>query len=150
VGLPPEKQPLGFGALIGGGKVLAGSNIGGIAETQEKLDFCAEHGLAAKIETIGVDEADAAYDRVVAGEVHFRAVIDTATFAEARRMADGLPRPGARARGPRRLSEGDRGVPQRPERRTPRPGPGRARDRPGAPPPRPRHSASPRTRQIQQ
>ena len=83
VGLPPEKQPLGFGALIGGGKVLAGSNIGGIAETQEMLDFCAEHGLAAKIETIGVDEADAAYDRVVAGEVHFRAVIDTATFADA-------------------------------------------------------------------
>ncbi len=83
VGLPPEKQPLGFGALIGGGKVLAGSNIGGIAETQEMLDFCAEHGLAAKIETIGVDEADAAYDRVVAGDVHFRAVIDTATFADA-------------------------------------------------------------------
>ncbi|MGP9539287.1 NAD(P)-dependent alcohol dehydrogenase [Brachybacterium sp. AOP43-C2-M15] len=83
VGLPPAKQPLGFGSLIGGGKVLAGSNIGGIAETQEMLDFCAEHGIAAKIETIGVDGADAAYDRVVAGDVHFRAVIDTATFADA-------------------------------------------------------------------
>ncbi|MDN6302203.1 MAG: zinc-binding dehydrogenase, partial [Brachybacterium sp.] len=83
VGLPPEKQPVGFGSLIGGGKVLAGSNIGGIAETQEMLDFCAEHGLAAKIEVIGVHEADAAYDRVVAGDVHFRAVIDTATFADA-------------------------------------------------------------------
>ena len=83
VGLPPEKQALSFGSLIGGGKVLAGSNIGGIAETQEMLDFCAEHGIAAKIETISVDEADATYDRVVAGDVHFRAVIDTATFAGA-------------------------------------------------------------------
>ena len=63
--------------------MLAGSNIGGIAETQEMLDFCAEHGIAAKIETISVDEADATYDRVVAGDVHFRAVIDTATFADA-------------------------------------------------------------------
>ena len=83
VGLPPEKQALGFGALIGGSKVLAGSNIGGIAETQEMLDFCAEHGIAAVIETISVDEADAAYDRVVAGDVRFRVVIDTATFADA-------------------------------------------------------------------
>ena len=83
VGLPPEKQALSFGSLIGGGKVLAGSNIGGIAETQEMLDFCAEHGIAAKIETISVDEADATYERVVAGDVRFRAVIDTATFAGA-------------------------------------------------------------------
>jgi uncharacterized zinc-type alcohol dehydrogenase-like protein len=83
LGLPPEQQEFGFGNLIGGGKVIAGSNIGGIAETQEMLDFCAEHGIAAKIETISVDEADAAYDRVVDGAVHFRAVIDTATFADA-------------------------------------------------------------------
>ncbi|WP_193104014.1 NAD(P)-dependent alcohol dehydrogenase [Brachybacterium sp. FME24] len=83
VGLPPENQSLSFGSVIGGGKVLAGSNIGGIAETQEMLDFCAEHGIAAQIETIGVDEADATYDRVVAGEVFFRAVIDTATFEDA-------------------------------------------------------------------
>jgi uncharacterized zinc-type alcohol dehydrogenase-like protein len=47
VGLPPEKQKLSFGSIIGGAKVLAGSNIGGIAETQEMLDFCAEHGIAA-------------------------------------------------------------------------------------------------------
>ena len=80
VGLPPEKQPLGFGALIGGSKVIAGSNIGGIRETQEMLDFCAEHGLGSWIETIGVDEVDAAYDRVVAGDVQFRFVIDTETF----------------------------------------------------------------------
>ncbi|MBB5831178.1 NAD(P)-dependent alcohol dehydrogenase [Brachybacterium aquaticum] len=83
VGLPPAKQQLSFGSVIGGSKVLAGSNIGGIPETQEMLDFCAEHGVAAKIETISVDEADATYDRVVDGKVHFRAVIDTATFAGA-------------------------------------------------------------------
>lgn len=80
VGLPPKKQPLTFRSLIGGAKVLAGSNIGGIRETQEMLDFCAEHGIAARIETISVQEADAAYDRVVDGDVKFRAVIDTATF----------------------------------------------------------------------
>ncbi|UYG16084.1 NAD(P)-dependent alcohol dehydrogenase [Brachybacterium huguangmaarense] len=83
VGLPPAAQELHFGPLIGGGKVLAGSNIGGIAETQEMLDFCADHHFGAVIETVGVEEVEAAYDRVVSGEVYFRAVIDTATFDEA-------------------------------------------------------------------
>ena len=83
VGLPPEKQDLSFASVIGGAKVLAGSNIGGIPETQEMLDFCAEHGIAAKIETVGIGEVDVAYDRVVSGDVHFRAVIDTASFADA-------------------------------------------------------------------
>ncbi len=45
------------------------------------LDFCAEHNLGAVIEKVGVDEVDAAYDRVVAGDVKFRFVIDTETFA---------------------------------------------------------------------
>lgn len=83
VGLPPTPQSLQFGSLIGGNKSLAGSNIGGIPETQEMLDFCAEHGIAARIETIGVDGADAAYDRVVDGDVKFRVVIDTSTFEDA-------------------------------------------------------------------
>ena len=47
------------------------------------LDFCAKHGLGAMIETVGVNDVDAAYDRVVAGDVQFRVVIDTASFAEA-------------------------------------------------------------------
>lgn len=80
VGLPPEPLDLPMGSLIGGNKVLAGSNIGGIAQTQEMLDFCAEHGFGARIETIGVDQVDEAYDRVVAGDVRFRFVIDTSTF----------------------------------------------------------------------
>ena len=80
VGLPSEALSLQLGSLILGGKVLAGSNIGGIRETQEMLDFCGEHGLGAWIEKISVDEVDTAYDRVVAGDVKFRFVIDTATF----------------------------------------------------------------------
>ena len=83
VGLPPAPQSLPFGSIIGGGKVIAGSNIGGIAETQEMLDFCAEHGFGAQVETIGVAEVESAYDRVVNGEVFFRAVIDPSTFTEA-------------------------------------------------------------------
>ena len=82
VGLPPEALSLRLNRLVGGGKVLTGNNIGGIAETQEMLDFCAEHGLGAVIEKVGVDEVDAAYERVVAGDVKFRFVIDTETFAE--------------------------------------------------------------------
>ena len=65
-----------------GGKVLTGSNIGGIKETQEMLDFCASKGIGAVIEKIGVHDVDAAYDRVVAGDVKFRFVIDTSTFEE--------------------------------------------------------------------
>ena len=82
VGLPPEALPLRLRSIVGGGKVLTGNNIGGIAETQEMLDFCAEHNLGAVIEKVGVDEVDDAYERVVAGDVKFRFVIDTATFAD--------------------------------------------------------------------
>lgn len=82
VGLPPEALSLRLNRLVGGGKVLTGNNIGGIAETQEMLDFCAKHNLGAVIEKVSVDEVDAAYDRVVAGDVKFRCVIDTATFAD--------------------------------------------------------------------
>ena len=80
VGLPPEELGIHMSSLVGGGKVLTGNNIGGIAETQEMLDFCAEHGIGAVIEKIGVNDVDDAYERVVAGDVKFRFVIDTATF----------------------------------------------------------------------
>lgn len=59
---------------------IAGSAIGGIAETQEMLDFCAEHSLTADIELVGVDQVDKAYDRVVASDVKYRFVIDMATL----------------------------------------------------------------------
>ena len=80
VGLPPNPQSLPFGAVISGDKVVAGSNIGGIALTQEMLDFCAEHGIAAEVETIRADEVNEAYDRVVKSDVRYRFVIDTATI----------------------------------------------------------------------
>ena len=83
VGLPEHPQPIKLGVLIGARRSLAGSQIGGIAETQEMLDFCAEHGLAAQIELIGGEDINDAYDSVVASQVRYRYVIDTATFADA-------------------------------------------------------------------
>jgi uncharacterized zinc-type alcohol dehydrogenase-like protein len=83
VGLPSNPQELPFFAIIGGDKTVAGSNIGGIALTQEMLDFCAEHGIAAEIETIRADAVDEAYDRVVKSDVRYRFVIDTATIEPA-------------------------------------------------------------------
>ena len=59
---------------------FAGSSIGGIGETQEMLNFCAEHGPCAEIEVISGDQIDHAYDRVVDSDVRYRFVIDTATF----------------------------------------------------------------------
>jgi uncharacterized zinc-type alcohol dehydrogenase-like protein len=59
---------------------MAGSLIGGIRQTQEMLDFCAQHGIGAEIELIGVDQVNDAYDRVVAGDVRYRFVIDIASL----------------------------------------------------------------------
>jgi uncharacterized zinc-type alcohol dehydrogenase-like protein len=80
VGAPPEPQSVPVFALIGGRRSWAGSMIGGIAQTQEMLDFCAEHGLGAEIELIGGEQIDEAYDRVVGSDVRYRFVIDTSTF----------------------------------------------------------------------
>jgi uncharacterized zinc-type alcohol dehydrogenase-like protein len=68
------------GALIGGRRSLTGSNIGGIAETQEMLDFCAEHGVVSEIEPIAIDQVNEAYERLAAGDVRFRFVIDMSTL----------------------------------------------------------------------
>ena len=62
---------------------IAGSLIGSIAETQEVLDFCAAHDIAAEVEVIPIDKVNEAFDRVVAKEVRFRVVIDTATLPQA-------------------------------------------------------------------
>ncbi|KPC90655.1 alcohol dehydrogenase, partial [Streptomyces sp. NRRL F-6602] len=80
VGAPEEPVSLNLFSLIGGRKTLAGSNIGGIPETQEMLDFCAEHGLGAEIEVIRADQINEAYERVVNSDVRYRFVIDTATI----------------------------------------------------------------------
>ncbi|MFF2507478.1 NAD(P)-dependent alcohol dehydrogenase [Streptomyces sp. NPDC058067] len=80
VGAPEEPIALNLFSLIGGNKTLAGSMIGGIAETQEMLDFCAEHGLGAEIELIEASRINEAYERVLASDVRYRFVIDAATI----------------------------------------------------------------------
>lgn len=80
VGAPEEPVSLNLFSLIGGRRTLAGSAIGGIPETQEMLDFCAEHGLGAEIELIRADQINEAYERVLRSDVRYRFVIDTATI----------------------------------------------------------------------
>lgn len=80
VGLPEKPQEFSVFSLVGGRRSLAGSNIGGIRETQEMLDFCAEHGLGADIEVISADDVNDAYERVIKSDVRYRFVIDTATI----------------------------------------------------------------------
>ena len=81
VGAPDEPFSVPAFALIFGRRSLAGSLIGGIRETQEMLDFCAEHGIGAEVEVIDADQIDEAYDRVVASDVRYRFVIDNSTLA---------------------------------------------------------------------
>ncbi|MGW2938372.1 NAD(P)-dependent alcohol dehydrogenase [Streptomyces sp. NPDC055722] len=80
VGAPEEPISFNLFSLISGRKTLAGSAIGGIRETQEMLDFCAEHGIGAEIELIGAAEINDAYERVLNSDVRYRFVIDAATI----------------------------------------------------------------------
>ncbi|MFE9994463.1 NAD(P)-dependent alcohol dehydrogenase [Streptomyces avermitilis] len=80
VGAPEEPISINLFSVIAGRKTLAGSGIGGIQETQEMLDFCAEHGLGAEIELISASEINDAYERVLNSDVRYRFVIDTATI----------------------------------------------------------------------
>lgn len=80
VGAPEEPVALNLFSVIGGRKTLAGSGIGGIQETQEMLDFCAEHGFGAEIELISADRINEAYERVLTSDVRYRFVIDTSTI----------------------------------------------------------------------
>jgi uncharacterized zinc-type alcohol dehydrogenase-like protein len=83
VGAPatPHPSPQVFN-LIMKRRSLAGSLIGGIPETQEMLDFCAEHGIVADIEMIRADEINTAYERMLKGDVRYRFVIDNASLAK--------------------------------------------------------------------
>ncbi|WP_280486732.1 zinc-binding dehydrogenase, partial [Nocardia cyriacigeorgica] len=80
LGLPEQPLAVRPMTLAGYRRSLSGSMIGGIAQTQEMLNFCAEHGIGAEIEVIAADELDGAYDRVVASDVRYRFVIDVATM----------------------------------------------------------------------
>jgi len=82
VGAPatPHPSPNVFN-LIMKRRSIAGSMIGGIPETQEMLDFCAEHGIVADIELVRADQINEAYERMLKGDVRYRFVIDSATLA---------------------------------------------------------------------
>jgi uncharacterized zinc-type alcohol dehydrogenase-like protein len=82
VGLPPEPVSLRAAALLNGNKKVAGSSIGGIAETQEMLDFCGTHNLVSDIEMIEAAAINTAYERTIKSDVRYRFVIDAASFPE--------------------------------------------------------------------
>ena len=80
VGAPAEPLPIKSFSLIMGRRSFAGSNIGGIAETQEMLDFCAEHNITADIEMIDIQQINEAYKRLEKGDVRYRFVVDMASL----------------------------------------------------------------------
>jgi uncharacterized zinc-type alcohol dehydrogenase-like protein len=83
VGAPPESIPLSAFSLIFGNKRLAGSLIGGIAETQEMLDYCGEHEIVSEVEVIPAQKINEAYERMLKGDVRYRFVIDCASLRTA-------------------------------------------------------------------
>ncbi|WKK71968.1 NAD(P)-dependent alcohol dehydrogenase [Rathayibacter oskolensis] len=82
VGAPAEALPLHVFTLFGARRSFAGSGIGGIRETQEMLDFCAEKGIASEVEVVSASQINEAYERVLASDVRYRFVIDIATLKD--------------------------------------------------------------------
>jgi len=80
VGAPEQPLPVAAFSLIPGRKSFSGSMIGGIAETQEMLDFCGEHNITSDIEMINIQQINEAYDRLLKGDVKYRFVIDMASL----------------------------------------------------------------------
>ena len=80
VGAPEKPMPVSAFALIPGRRSFAGSGIGGLPETQEMLDFCAEHNIVCDIEMIDIQSINQAYDRLLKGDVKYRFVIDSASL----------------------------------------------------------------------
>ncbi|MES2224104.1 MAG: NAD(P)-dependent alcohol dehydrogenase [Patescibacteria group bacterium] len=76
LGVPPEPAEINVFGLIGKRRSLSGSLVGGIKETQEMLDYCAEHNIVSDIEMTTIDKIDEAYERVLKGDVRYRFVID--------------------------------------------------------------------------
>lgn len=80
IGLPGKPYSVGAGVLLGARRSLAGSQVGGVAEIQEMLDFCGVHNIVSDVEVIQADYANTAYERTVASDVKYRFVIDGASF----------------------------------------------------------------------
>lgn len=83
VGVPATPHPSPqVSNFVGKRRSLAGSAIGGIPETQEMMDFCAEHGIVSDIEMIHAAQVNEAYERMLKGDVKYRFVVDCASLAE--------------------------------------------------------------------
>ncbi len=80
IGLPGKPYSVGAGVLLGARRSMAGSQVGGIAEMQEMLDFCGVHNIVSDVEVITAEYANTAYERTVASDVKYRFVIDGASF----------------------------------------------------------------------
>lgn len=80
VGVPEKPVPLSSFSLVMGRRSLAGSLIGGIAETQEMLDFCGKNNITSDVEVIPVQKVNEAYERVLKSDVRYRFVLDMATL----------------------------------------------------------------------
>ncbi|WP_031077437.1 NAD(P)-dependent alcohol dehydrogenase [Streptomyces sp. NRRL WC-3742] len=80
LGAPEKPVRVNAGALLSGRRSLSGSQIGGLPETQEMLDFCGEHGIAAEIELVGAEGINEAFRRLAEGDVRYRFVIDASTI----------------------------------------------------------------------
>jgi uncharacterized zinc-type alcohol dehydrogenase-like protein len=80
VGAPEKPIPVYSFGLIFGRKSLSGSPIGGIAETQEMLDFCGEHNITADVEVIPIQKINEAYERLLRSDVKYRFSIDMASL----------------------------------------------------------------------
>lgn len=80
VGAPPTPAEVAVFSLITNRRSLAGSGIGGLPETQEMLDYCAEHGIRSDIELIDIKDINEAYERMLKSDVRYRFVIDMATL----------------------------------------------------------------------
>ncbi len=80
VGAPPDPAQVPAFNLIMNRRSLGGSLIGGIPETQEMLDYCAEHNIVSDVEVINIKDINQAYERMIKGDVRYRFVIDMATL----------------------------------------------------------------------
>lgn len=83
VGVPVEPQAIHAGTLVGKRRSYSGSTIGGVAETQEMLEFCAKHGIVSDIELIAIHQINDAFERLLRSDVKYRFVIDMATLKTA-------------------------------------------------------------------
>ena len=82
LGVPDKPLSVSAMSLLRNRRSIAGTLSGGLPETQEMIDFCAEHGIGAQVEVIDADRIDEAYERLLAGDVRYRFVIDVGTMAK--------------------------------------------------------------------